>query len=121
MHIALCVTGQVQKTYVSVPKPLHDEVKAFLQDLLNKGWVELSWSSYSFPVVCVRKKDGSLWLYFNWDLNQKSVPNCHAGRTERELLVFYFVPGEGIPPVLPGRGEPTTVIISWGLYQWKCI
>lgn len=55
MHIKLHDTRPVQKTYISIPKPLHDEVKQYLQDLLNKGWVTPSRSAYSSPVVCVRK------------------------------------------------------------------
>lgn len=41
MHITLHDTRPVQKTYMSVPKPLHDEVKEYLQDLLNKGYQHL--------------------------------------------------------------------------------
>ena len=39
MHITLNDTHPVRKTYMSVPKPLHNEVKEYLQDLLNKGWI----------------------------------------------------------------------------------
>ncbi|KAJ8369291.1 hypothetical protein SKAU_G00093190 [Synaphobranchus kaupii] len=37
MHISLNDTTPVRKTYTSVPKPLHQEVKDYLQDLLNRG------------------------------------------------------------------------------------
>lgn len=37
MYITLQDTRPVQKTYMSVPKPLHKEVKEYLQDLLNRG------------------------------------------------------------------------------------
>ena len=47
----------VQKNYVAVPRPLYPEVKAYIEDLLNQNF-----SSYSSPVVCVRKKDQSLRL-----------------------------------------------------------
>ena len=52
----------VQKTYNSIPKPLYEEVKSHLQDMINRGWISNSKSPYSSPVVCVRKKDGSLRL-----------------------------------------------------------
>lgn len=39
MHITLHDTSPVQKTYMSVPKPLHNEVKEYLQDLLKRGWI----------------------------------------------------------------------------------
>lgn len=63
MHITLHDTSPVQKTYMYVPKSLHKEVKEYLQDLLNRGWVTFrSRSPYSSPGVCVQKKDGSLRL-----------------------------------------------------------
>lgn len=53
MHITLHDKTPVQKTYTSVPKPLHHEVKEYLQDLLNRGWITKSRSHYSSPIVCV--------------------------------------------------------------------
>ena len=52
----------VQKNYVTVPKPLYPEVKAYIEDLLNRNFIKKSSSSYNSPVVCVRKKDQSLRL-----------------------------------------------------------
>ena len=46
----------VQQTYTSIPKPLYPEVKHYVEDLLNKGFIKKSRSQYSSPVVCVRKK-----------------------------------------------------------------
>ncbi len=55
MHITLHEKSPVQKTYISVPKPLLQEVKEYLQDLLNRGWISKSRSPYSSPVVlCLR-------------------------------------------------------------------
>lgn len=62
MHITLKDQTPVQKTYISVPKQLHQEVKTYLQDLINRGWVIKSKSPYSSPIVCVRKKSGELRL-----------------------------------------------------------
>ena len=45
-----------------MPKPLHLEVKHYIKDLLNKGWITKSASRYCSLIVAVRKKDGSLWL-----------------------------------------------------------
>ena len=58
MPINLMDNTPVQKTYTSIPKPLYPEVKQYIEDLLNKGWVTKSTSNYSSPVVCVRKKTG---------------------------------------------------------------
>ncbi|KAK7944398.1 hypothetical protein WMY93_000126 [Mugilogobius chulae] len=62
LKIRLKDTTPVTRTYTSVPKPLHKEVKEYLEDLLNRGWIQKSRSPYSSPLVCVRKKDGTLRL-----------------------------------------------------------
>ena len=63
----------VQKTYNSIPKPLYGEVKTHLQDMISHGWIITSKSPYSSPVVCVRKKDGSLRLCVDYrQLNSKT-------------------------------------------------
>ena len=68
----------VQKNYVAVPRPLYPEVKAYIEDLLNRNFIRKSNSSYSSPVVCVRKKDESLRLCVDYRaLNQKTVPDRH--------------------------------------------
>ncbi|KAL1276924.1 hypothetical protein QQF64_023597 [Cirrhinus molitorella] len=77
LKIHLHDTTPVKHTYMSVPKPLHKEVKEYLEDLLNKGWVSRSKSSYSSPVVCVCKKDGTLRLCCDYRLNKKSIPDRH--------------------------------------------
>ena len=58
MKLELSDTTPVQKTYTSIPRPLYAEVKYYLDNLLNLGWITKSQSSYASPVVCVRKKDG---------------------------------------------------------------
>ena len=40
----------------SMPKPLYQEVKHYVEDLLNKGWITKSSSNDSSPIVAVRKK-----------------------------------------------------------------
>ena len=76
MNINLTDTIPVQKTYTAVPRPLYPEVKNYVEDLLNRGWVQRSRSAYSSPVVCVRKKDGTLRLCVDYrQLNQKTVPD----------------------------------------------
>ena len=62
LKINLSDNRPVQKIYTSIPKPLYSEVKQYVEDLLNRGWVRKSRSAYSSPVVCVRKRDGSLRL-----------------------------------------------------------
>ena len=61
------------------PKPLYAELKTHIENLYNKGWIINSSSSYSSPVVPVRKKDGSLQFYCNYrQLNSKTIPDRHS-------------------------------------------
>lgn len=78
LKIRLNDTTPVRRTYTSVPKPLHKEVKEYFEDLLNRGWIQKSRSPYSSPIVCVRKKDGILRLCVDYrELNKKSIPDRH--------------------------------------------
>ena len=56
LNINLTDNIPVQKNYVAVPRPLYPEVKAYIEDLLNKNFICKSTSPYSSPVVCVRKR-----------------------------------------------------------------
>ncbi|CAB4025593.1 Hypothetical predicted protein, partial [Paramuricea clavata] len=40
----------VQKNYVAVPRPLYPEVKAYVEDLLNRKFIRRSNSSYTVPL-----------------------------------------------------------------------
>ena len=76
MQINLKNSTPVQFNYNSIPKPLHLELKHYIEDLVNKQWI--SESPYSSPVVAVRKKDGSLQLCVDYRrLNDKTIPDRH--------------------------------------------
>ena len=65
----------VRKNYISIPKPLYREVNEYLEDLINRNWICKSRSAYSSPMVCVRKKDGSVRLCIDYrELNKKTYP-----------------------------------------------
>lgn len=66
MEINLSDHRPVQKKYTSVPRPLYPEVKQYIEDLLNQNFIAESKSSYSSPVVCVRKKDWTLRLCIDY-------------------------------------------------------
>ncbi|KAK7907779.1 hypothetical protein WMY93_016391 [Mugilogobius chulae] len=132
MHITLHDTTPVKKTYISVPKPLHQEVKDYLQDLLNRGWISESRSSYSSPIVCVRKKSGELRLCCDYrELNRKSVPDRHPIPRIQDMLdslhgsSWFSVLDQGKAyhqGFLDPESRPLTAFITpWGLYQWNRI
>ncbi|KAI5106078.1 hypothetical protein C0J45_3775, partial [Silurus meridionalis] len=119
----------VKHTYMSVPKPLHKEVKEYLEDLLNKGWITSSKSPYSSPVVCVRKKDGTLRLCCDYrELNRKSIPDRHPIPTIQDMLdslvgsTWFSVLDQGKAyhqGFVEESSRPLTAFITpWGLYEW---
>ena len=55
MNINLSDETPVQQNYNSVPRSLYPEIKAYIEDLLNHGWIVKSKSNYSSQVVAVRK------------------------------------------------------------------
>jgi hypothetical protein len=57
MNIHLTDNQPIQKNYLSMPRPLYPEVKAYIGDLLNRNFIRKSKSSSFSSVVCVRKKD----------------------------------------------------------------
>lgn len=129
MRITLKDQTPVQKTYISVPKPVHQEVKEYLQDLINRGWITKSRSPYSSPIVCVRKKDGSLRLCCDYrELNRKSVPDRHPIPRIQDMLdslsgsSWFSVLDQGKAyhqGFLDEESQPLTAFITpWGLYQW---
>lgn len=102
LHITL-ETTPIKKTYMLVAKPLHQEVKEYIQDLLNHGWITKYRSPYTSLVVCVRKKDGALRLCCNFrKFNRKSVSDRHQIPRILDMLdsligrLFRHGPGKSI-------------------------
>lgn len=122
----------VKKTYMSVPKPPHQEVKQYLEDLLNRGWITQSRSPYSSPVICTRKKNGSLRPYCDFgESNRKSVSDRHLIPRVQDMLdslggsSWFSVLDQGKAyhqGFLDEESRPLTAFITpWGLYQWNRI
>lgn len=129
MTITLNDSIPVQKTYSSVPKPLFNEVKEYIQELLMKGWIVKSKSPYSAPVVCVRKKDGSLRLCIDYRLlNKKTVPDRHPLPRIQDLTdtlggySWFSILDQGKAyhqGFVAESSRPFTAFITpWGLYEW---
>ena len=78
MKINLKDKTPFQKSFHSIPKALHQQVKNYVEDLSNKGWIKKSCSSYSSLVVAVCKKDQTLTLCCDYRaLNKKTVVDQH--------------------------------------------
>ena len=129
MDIQLRDNIPVQKMYNAIPRHLYQEVKAHIQDLLNRGWIQKSCSPYSSPVVCVRKKDGSLRLCIDYRLlNLKTLPDRHPIPRIQEILEnlggnsWFTVLDQGKAyhqGFMSERSRScTTFITPWGLYEW---
>ncbi|KAI7789706.1 hypothetical protein IRJ41_001809 [Triplophysa rosa] len=119
----------VQRAYASIPKPLYKEVKEYVQDLLARGWVVKSKSPYAAPVVCVRKKDGTLRLCIDYRLlNQKTVPDRHPLPRIQDLIDtlggyrWFSILDQGKAYhqgfMAEGSRHLTAFTTPWGLYEW---
>ncbi|MCH2406165.1 MAG: reverse transcriptase family protein, partial [Nitrosopumilus sp.] len=76
MKINLSDEIPVKEAYRHLPRNLYEEVRNYINDLLINGWVCESFSAYSSPIVCVRKKDGSLRMCIDYrKLNSKTIPD----------------------------------------------
>ncbi|KAL9956082.1 hypothetical protein ACROYT_G037505 [Oculina patagonica] len=100
--------------------------------MFNRGWISDSKSSYSSPVVCVRKKDGSLRLCVDYSqLNSKTeddrqpipciqdILNSLSGNTYFSVLDQGKAYHQGF--VVEEHRHLTAFITPWGLYQWNRI
>ncbi len=129
MSITLTDEIPVQRAYSAVPKPLFKEVKEYVQELLMKGWIVKSKSSYAAPVVYVRKKDGSLRLCIDYRLlNKKTVPDRHPLPRIQDLTdtlggyTWFSILDQGKAYqqgfIAEGSRHLTAFITPWGLYEW---
>ncbi|KAI3359935.1 hypothetical protein L3Q82_014286 [Scortum barcoo] len=132
MSITLNDSTPIQKSYASIPKPPYREVKEYIEDLLAKGWIVKSKSPYSAPVVCVRKKDGTLRLCIDYRLlNQRMVPDRHPLPRIQDLTdtlggySWFSILDQGKAYhqgfIVEGSHHLTAFITPWGLNEWVCI
>ena len=108
MKINLKDNNPVQLNYSSVARNLYNELKMYIEDLVNKKWIVHSSSSYSSPVVVVRKKDGSIRISCDYkNLNAKTIPDRHPLPRIKNILhnldgnqyFTLFGSNQGIPPI----------------------
>ena len=119
----------VQKNYYKIPKPLIEEVKNHVRDMLDRGWIKESSSANSSPVVLVRKKGGGLRVCCDFrELNRKTIPDKHplpriddtlenlGGSSWFSVIDQTRAYYQGF--IDPGSRWKTAFVTPWGLYEW---
>ena len=129
MEIILSDNVPVCVPHRQVPRPLYEEVKNYINDLIVNKWVRESKSPYSSPIVCVRKKDQSLRLCIDYrGLNKKIVPDKQPIPRIQELLDSlggqkWFSTLDMTKAYHQGYVKEefrklTAFSTPWGLYEW---
>jgi len=129
MDINLTDSQPVQKSYLAVPRPLYPEVKAYIEDLLNGGFIRKSKSPFSSSVVCARKKAGGMRLCIDYrELNKKTIPDRHPIPRIQEALdsvggkSWFSVLDQGKAyhqGFIRQQSQPLAAFITpWDLYEW---
>ncbi len=112
-----------------IPRPFYEEVKNFVNDLIVNKWVRESKSSWSSPIVCVRKPCGGLRMCIDYRaLNKKIISDKMP--IPRISEIFDGLEGQEWFSTLDmakayHQGyvrEPhrkfTAFSTPWGLYEW---
>ena len=87
MPINLVDDVPVNAAYRKIPPHLYTEVKNYVEDLRTNGWIRESYSSYSSPIVCVRKKNGQMRLCVDYRaLNSKTIPDSQPIPRIQDIL-----------------------------------
>ena len=129
MEISLKDSNPVQLNYNSVPQNLYNELKMYIEDLLNKKWIVHFSSSYSSPVVAVRKKDGSKRMCCDYQkLDAKTIPERHPLSPIQNILdnlggnqYFTLLDQSKAYHQLhlhPDSRSLTAFITPWCFYEW---
>ena len=91
MEIKLVDNFPVSEPYRRIPKPFYEEVKTHITDLLINGWIQKSYSSFSSPMVCVRKKNGEMRLCIDYrKVNLKTIPDRQPLPRVQDILDGLF-------------------------------
>ena len=129
MNINLSDEIPVNEAYRHLPRKLYDDVKNYLNDLIVNGWIRESKSAYASPIVCVRKKDGSMRLCVDYRrLNLKTIPDRHPIPRVQDLLdglggQRYFSTLDMAKAyhqgyIEEGSRKYTAFSTPWALYEW---
>ena len=118
-----------QATYNSLPCLLYQELKLYMEDLLNKQWITNSHLEYSSPVAAVRKRDGTLRLCCDCrKLNAKTIPDRHPLPRVHDVIdnlgknqYFSLLDQPKAYRQLhmdPGSKTFTAILTPWGFFEW---
>ena len=132
MHIDLHDKIPVSEPYRKIPKLLYDDVKNHINILLANGWITKSTSSFSSPIVCVRKRDGGLRLCCDYrKLNLKTIPEQQPIPRVQDILdnlggQKWFSALDMSQAYYQGEIEKesrkyTAFCTPWSLYEWVVI
>jgi hypothetical protein len=96
----------------------HEEVKKTIDELLAKGYIRRSFSPWAFPVLFVKKKDGTKRMCVDYrDLNAVTIKNKHPLPRIEDLFdqlqgacVFSKIHPEDIPKM--------AFTCKYGLYEY---
>ena len=133
------ITEHVIKTKNEVPikqrpRPLplkqSEEVERQVQLLLKSGMISISESAWSSPIVCVRKKDGSLRMCVDYrKLNDVTIKDAHpippinqsidALSGSKYFCSLDLVSGYNQVPVHPDSKAKTAFCTRSGLYEYN--
>ena len=119
----------VTAAYRKIPPHLYKEVKDYISDLVTNGWIRESHSSYSSPIVCVRKKDGGMRMCVDYrKLNAKTVPDSQPIPRIQDILDVlggqkWFSTLDMSKAYHQGYIEEkyrylTAFVTPWTLYEW---
>ena len=116
------------------PRPLplkqNEEVERQIRLLLESGMISVSNSAWSSPIVCVRKKDGSLRMCCDYrKLNDITVKDAHpippinqsidALNGAKYFCSLDLVSGYYQVPMHPDSKAKTAFCSRSGLYEWN--
>ena len=129
MEINVVDDVPVNAAYRRVPPHLYDEVRKYIKDMETNGWIRESYSNYSSPIVCARKKNGGLRLCVDYrKLNAKTLSDAQPIPRIQDILdslggsqVFTTLDMSKAyhQGFMDEKSRHRTAFITpWALYEW---
>ena len=104
----------IASAYSRITPHFYQEVRNYINDLLTNGWIRESFSAYSSPIVCVRKKDGGMRMCIDYrKLNAKTIPDAQPIPRIQDILDPL-----GQEYIADNSRYLTAFTAPWTLYEW---